>query len=167
MKEAAIGIIFNHDKNSVLFVKRRDVPIWVLPAGGIEDKETPEVACMREVLEETGVDVLIEKKVGLWLPINRLSSPTHVFVCKSTSLNPLLLPQQESKEVRFWPLSALPKNLFFLHHEWIHAALQNHEINGVYTMTNLTYFKACMLFLLHPIYSIRYLLSRLGCPINH
>jgi len=166
MKEASIGIIFSHDKNSVLLVKRRDVPIWVLPAGGIEENETPEDACLREVLEETGVQTEIVRKVGLWLPINRLATPAHVFVCQSLNPKPPLLPQEESQQVQFWPLADLPKTLFFLHNDWINAARQNDVLCSVHKMTQLTYFKALMLFMRYPIYTVRYLLSRLGCPIN-
>lgn len=42
----------NHQK--LLLVKRRDVPVWVFPGGGIEKGETPERAVVREVFEESG-----------------------------------------------------------------------------------------------------------------
>ncbi|BBH24566.1 hypothetical protein Back11_59110 [Paenibacillus baekrokdamisoli] len=42
--------------NSVLmvkqFVQRGDI-VWNFPGGGIEENETPEQACLREVKEET------------------------------------------------------------------------------------------------------------------
>jgi 8-oxo-dGTP diphosphatase len=166
MKQAAIGIIFNAENNSVLLIKRRDVPVWALPGGGIEINETPETACAREVLEETGLTVICTKKVGTWLPINRLASPTHVYECTPTQMDNILLPQEESKEVRFWPLEKLPKTLFFVHKEWITEALANNSVPILATLDNLTYFTALKLIFQHPILSIRYILSRLGCPIN-
>lgn len=41
-------------------VQRGDI-VWNFPGGGIEKDETPEQACIREVKEETGYDVLIKR----------------------------------------------------------------------------------------------------------
>lgn len=167
MKEASIGIIFSSDLSEVLLIKRRDVPIWVLPGGGIEAGETADTACAREVIEETGLEVEAFRKVGLWLPINRLASPAHVFECKpkKQEMSPLL-PQSESQEVRFWPIASLPETLFFIHKIWIEEALKKNPLPIVRNLEELTYWSAASLIFKHPIYSIRYLLSRLGCPIN-
>jgi 8-oxo-dGTP diphosphatase len=51
----------------VLMVRRRvkegDLS-WQFPAGGIEDGETPEVAAVRETVEETGLVVAAVKLIG-------------------------------------------------------------------------------------------------------
>lgn len=57
--EAAGGLVFN-EKKEVLVMFRRGS--WDLPKGKIDDGETPEVAAIREVIEETGlVNVSIER----------------------------------------------------------------------------------------------------------
>lgn len=156
MKEAAVGIIF-FNKN-VLLVKRRDVPVWVLPGGGIDDGETPEIACIREVKEETGIDAAIIRKVGTWLPINRLGSTAYVYECKAIALPTELVAQEESEEVRFFALNELPSTFFFLHNTWLQAALKNAP-DRVYLLSELSYWNVCKTLLRHPILSIRYLLS--------
>ncbi|WP_456290027.1 NUDIX domain-containing protein [Paenibacillus sp. AK002] len=42
------------------YVQRGDI-VWNYPGGGIEEGETPEEACIREVKEETGFEVEIIK----------------------------------------------------------------------------------------------------------
>lgn len=50
------GCIFN-DKGEVLLQKRADSNKWGFPGGVIELGETPQMAAIREVKEETGLDV--------------------------------------------------------------------------------------------------------------
>ncbi len=163
MKEAAVTIIFYDGK--VLLVKRRDVPVWVLPGGGIDDGERPEDAALREAKEETGIDVSIVRKVGEWLATNKLASNAHLFECKPTHHPGELLPQKESQEVRFFSPAQLPKTFFFLHRVWLEAALKN-QPERIYLITELTYWNVIKIMLTHPILSWRYLLSRLGLPLN-
>ena len=53
--EAAGGVVYNQ-KEEVLFIFRRD--FWDLPKGKIDKGETPEVAAIREIQEETGLNIV-------------------------------------------------------------------------------------------------------------
>lgn len=54
----AQAIIIKNNKILMVrqYVQRGDI-VWNFPGGGIEEGETPEDACIREVKEETGLDV--------------------------------------------------------------------------------------------------------------
>lgn len=53
------GAVVRDDAGRVLFIRReRDGAVWwILPGGTVEPAEAPEAAAVREVLEETGVEV--------------------------------------------------------------------------------------------------------------
>lgn len=61
----AVGIIFN-SKGEVLLQKRGDSLKWGLPGGVVELDESFDEAVQREVFEETGLKVNIEKILGIY-----------------------------------------------------------------------------------------------------
>ncbi|MDW0117554.1 NUDIX hydrolase [Sporosarcina thermotolerans] len=52
------GICINEHKE-ILMVKSFESEGWAIPSGGIEEGESPEECCVREVKEETGYDVKV------------------------------------------------------------------------------------------------------------
>lgn len=166
MKKAAIGIVFSKDRKKVLLVKRRDVPVWVLPGGGIEDNETAETAVERELFEETSLHVKTSRTVGQYLPINRLTSETFVFECSCDSIPEKIAPQEETLEVAFFPLENLPRFFFFLHQEWLNDALLNMPCVIIRPTTSVTWWTLAKIVATHPLLLLRYLLSRMGLPLN-
>lgn len=61
------------ESGKVLLAKHHDLTInevyWCMPGGGVEAGETPEQAAVRELKEETNLDIRIIRKVGeLHLP---------------------------------------------------------------------------------------------------
>ena len=167
MKKATIGIIFSSDRQQILLIKRLDVPVWVLPGGGIEDNETPIEAVEREVQEETGITVTASRLVGIYLPVNSLTSETKVFECTPQTLpKTLFSADDETEEVAFFPLTQLPKLFFFLHKEWVDDALEQRVDPITRYMTHITWWALIKQSFRHPLLIIRYLFARLGLPIN-
>lgn len=59
------GIIFN-EEGKFLLTKREDNGQWCLPGGAVESGETVAEACIREVFEETGLNVRVKRLVGVY-----------------------------------------------------------------------------------------------------
>jgi len=159
MQDAALAIIIN-SQDEILLVQRRDVPVWVLPGGGIEPSETPKEALIREILEETSLLITNVQHVATYTPINRLASTTHVFVSEPQKNSALVCQQEEVADARFFPLNKLPKHLFFLHKTFIKEWQEAPLFPISRRLTDITYTTLLLLFLRHPVMVWRYARTR-------
>jgi|SaaInlStandDraft_5_1057022.scaffolds.fasta_scaffold140191_1 ADP-ribose pyrophosphatase YjhB (NUDIX family) len=66
------AIIFDETKQKVLLTQRADNGQWCLPSGGVDPGERVEEACIREVYEETGLNIRVIRLVGVYSDPNRL-----------------------------------------------------------------------------------------------
>lgn len=64
--------IVTDEQGRILLVKRRDNTLWALPGGGHDIGESIEQTAVREVKEETGLDVEITGLTGIY------TNPAHV-----------------------------------------------------------------------------------------
>jgi len=154
---AAVTIIFDQTRTKILLVKRRDIPIWVLPGGGIDRDETPEQAGVREAYEETGYHVEIERQSGEYYPINRLAALTYVYVCHILRGEATL--STETSEIEFFPLNQLPKNFFIIHFDWLEDARLS-QVTVKKKMAQVTYWATVKYLFKHPLQLTQYLISR-------
>lgn len=60
------GVVIHPEDGRVLMIQRVDDARWVPPGGVLELNETPEKCVVREVREETGVDVTAERLIGVY-----------------------------------------------------------------------------------------------------
>jgi 8-oxo-dGTP diphosphatase len=162
-KQAVYGIIFGKNRTEVLLIKRLDIPVWVLPGGGLDPKELPEEGSVREIFEETGYTCSVIRKVAEYLPVNKMTQFSHLFECRIESGSASTGP--ETKEVRFFPLDALP-DLPPPYEGWIRDAAANHGTMLRKRIEGVSYWVLFKLFALHPILVGRYLLTKLGIHIN-
>jgi len=165
MKSSSVNaVIFSKDKQKVLIIKRRDVPVWVLPGGAVEKGETPEEAICREVFEETGCRFSICRKSGIYTPLNRLAVTTHVFVGQIKDGTPMTGP--ETLNIGFFSQDCLPDSFFHLHFEFLQDAISHPDVVVKKYLKQVTYTGLIKYFFRHPLRVIRFALSRLGFPIN-
>ncbi|MES2620126.1 MAG: NUDIX domain-containing protein [Bacteroidota bacterium] len=61
----AARIIIENKVGQVLFIKRKDNELLGIPAGAFEANETIEDCIVREVLEETGIEILHLEVIGI------------------------------------------------------------------------------------------------------
>ncbi|MBP9841433.1 MAG: NUDIX hydrolase [Simkaniaceae bacterium] len=161
-QESVKGILF--DQGKFLMILRKDCPVWVLPGGGIDEGETPEAAIIREFEEETGLKVSIVRKIAHYLPINRLTRPTHFY--ELTSYGGALSIQEETRAVQFFDLTSLPKKTPPPFPDWIRDALENHKEVLIKKITSTSYLVFFKHLVLHPLLIMRFILSRLGYHYN-
>ncbi len=66
LRPGASALIFDEARERILLTRREDNGRWCLPGGGMDPGESAAEACVREVLEETGLEVKITKLVGIY-----------------------------------------------------------------------------------------------------
>ncbi len=62
----ATAIIFDETREKVLLTQRSDNGRWCLPGGGMDPGESASEACIRETMEETGLEVCVTRLVGIY-----------------------------------------------------------------------------------------------------
>ena len=97
----AAALIINNDK--VLLCQREEDDdfglMWEFPGGMIEAAETPEEAVKREIKEETGLNIIPQRMIGIFSDTkDGLTIKVHLFECKIRSGEPLAI---ECRNIKF------------------------------------------------------------------
>ncbi|MEO0985453.1 MAG: NUDIX domain-containing protein [Cyanobacteria bacterium J06639_14] len=116
----AFAIIFDEHQR-VLLCHRCDFDAWNLPGGGVETGELPPEAVIREVKEETGLDVEVEQLVGIY---GKTDKDELVFAFRCQIIGGRLTATAEADESQYFRLEHLPINTIPSHVERIHDALK-------------------------------------------
>lgn len=73
LKIGAAAAIFDAQRERILLTQRADNAQWCLPGGGMEPGESIVEACVREVWEETGLEVRITRLIGVYSSPHRIT----------------------------------------------------------------------------------------------
>ncbi|MEW8956808.1 NUDIX hydrolase [Clostridium sp.] len=112
-----------NDKGEILLQKRSDKEeLWGLPGGAIELYESVEEALIREVKEETGLEVGVEKFIGVYSKYfaeypngDTSQSICYLFKCNMIS-GDLMVDNKETFDLKFFSRDNIPR-LFLKQHE--------------------------------------------------
>jgi 8-oxo-dGTP pyrophosphatase MutT (NUDIX family) len=74
LKVGCSAIVWDEDRTKLLLTQRTDNGRWCLPGGALDSGESVEECCVREVLEETGLVVQIERLVGVYSTPHRITT---------------------------------------------------------------------------------------------
>ncbi|WP_028562857.1 NUDIX hydrolase [Paenibacillus pinihumi] len=115
------GIICNEDEE-VLLQRRGDSGAWGFPGGAMELGESAEETAIREIYEETGLIVKVERLIGVYTKYvhhypggDQAQSIMFFFQCTPVS-GELVTDGDETLELKFFPKNELPQ-LFVKQHE--------------------------------------------------
>jgi ADP-ribose pyrophosphatase YjhB (NUDIX family) len=118
------------DDGKVLLTKREDFEVWCLPGGGVEEGESLAEAGIREVKEETGLDVELTRLVGVYSRMGGNPHDVHAVLYAAKPIGGELKTQpNETIEVAYFPFDGLPDEMLFGHKKRISDAINNR--NGV------------------------------------
>jgi len=122
--------------NKILLIKRATVPFkgyWALPGGRVDSGETVEQTIVREVKEETGLDVAVISKIGEYHEQGVQGGFDYDYypACFLVKIVGGETKRQESEieEIKLFRLSALPTVLAFEHAQMIRDFAAAHEAN--------------------------------------
>lgn len=107
------GCIFN-DKGELLLQRRGDCNMWGFPGGAVELGETTQEGAIREIKEETGLDVTIEKLIGVYTDTNAIcaNGDKYQSVLIAYKLHvvggSLKCDQIETLELKYFSLDSIP-----------------------------------------------------------
>ncbi len=115
-----VGVVIRDDRNQILLERRSDCGWWGLPGGSLEVGETITQTAMREVKEETGLEIEIIRLVGVYSnPEERIvrypDRPDGLqiidVVVEGTVRGGDLTCSEESLELRYFDSQHLPMEL--------------------------------------------------------
>jgi ADP-ribose pyrophosphatase YjhB (NUDIX family)/ribosomal protein S27AE len=116
---APVTCVIVEREGAILLVRRRFPPSvgkWCLPAGFIEQMESPQESAVREVKEESGLDVEITGIFDSWASGEDPRTPVVSFAFTARVIGGTLSPGDDADKAEFFDEGSLPRNIAFTTH---------------------------------------------------
>ncbi len=132
---AAGGIVVNDD-NEVLLQLRSDTHTWGIPGGALDPGEEIADCAVREIYEETGLHVIPERITSVlagedffhvYPDGNQVAIMSVVFRCRPVG-GTAKVNDDESLEIRYFPIDALPDTMIPRHRLMVEKGIENHPV---------------------------------------
>ena len=111
----SVPVLIRNEQGAILLEKRSDCELWGLPGGRIEPGESIIDTALREIYEETGLQVKVSRLLGVYSgPDDRIVTFPDVVVqivdilVEAEIISGALTCSPESLALEFFPLAALP-----------------------------------------------------------
>jgi 8-oxo-dGTP diphosphatase len=128
---AVAAAIFN-TQGEVLLQKRKDVNKWCVISGHVEFGETVEDAILREIKEETGIDAIVIRFIGVYSSAGSQTyhyenrTVQYVTLYFEARLTEAILPgfsNNETQELKFFHPRHIPNDFALINRHWLTDAM--------------------------------------------
>ena len=124
-KIGANAAIFNQS-GEILLMERADGSGWCLPCGWVEPNEKPVEAAIREVREETGLEIEVKQLVGVFTRLPSAKNGPHTMVAVvhlGEIIGGELTLSHEGLALRYWAIDEV-RNWHLTHERYARAAYE-------------------------------------------
>lgn len=110
-----VGGCIRNDNGEILLQKRKDKNVWGFPGGAIEIGESAQETAIREIKEETGLDVFPQKMIGVYTgyfdeyPNGDKAQVISIFFDLEIVGGNLIESNDETLELKFFDEKSIPK----------------------------------------------------------
>ncbi len=119
MTQASIGlgaVVAVVDEGKILLAQREDFEVWCLPGGHVDPGESVAQAAIREAKEETGLEVELQRLVGIYSRLEKGGSDMHLALFAARPVGGTLQPQvEEVLALKYFAVDDLPDDMFWWH----------------------------------------------------
>jgi 8-oxo-dGTP pyrophosphatase MutT (NUDIX family) len=116
MALGAIVAVVEGDK--VLLTQREDFEVWCLPGGHVDPAESVAQTAIREAKEETGLEIELQRLVGIYSRLEHGGNNVHLVLFAATPVGGILQPQvEEVLALKYFDIDDLPDDMVWWHRQ--------------------------------------------------